>query len=407
MSIPIFAIHGDRDDVSGSERLSAMNVLSSAGLLNYVGGSRGASEVVIDPVILQKNNTKLAIHPLSHIHEAHLEQLCRNRKIKFHTLDKETFNLMMLHQKKAERARNNYKLDDHLPAVDLIVWGHDQECLIEPQLHQGIITKVSQPGSSVTTSLTKGNSTEKHIGILEVCGKNFELRPVKLATVRPFVFRSYDIDEHVDVLKLNDGDAQKKLENFFSLKVNEMIIEARKRRSGHLKQPTLPLIHLQIMYTDEAHFINTLRFGQAFIGKIANPDTLLAFKKVRRNRQSQNINDDALRSDFEKKQQQEGVENVVEGHFNEINNDNDKLQLFDLDSLKEVLLMTKSDEPAAMRILNKHREKAVAFLGEKGCEENKIAGGIIEFQTSKSSEVLEEAIAGNSRNAQNPGTSQQ
>lgn len=383
-----------------------MNVLCSAGLLNYIGGGRDAGEVVIDPVILQKNNTKLAIHPLSHIHEAHLERLCRSRLIKFPALDEKAFNLMMLHQKRAERTRNNYKLDDHLPAVDLIVWGHEQECLIEPQSYQGIKSKVSQPGSSVVTSLSKGNATEKHIGILEVCGKNFKLHPVKLKTVRPFVFRSYDIKDYVDVLKLNEGDAQKKLENFFSLRVNEMIEEARKSVSDHPNQPMLPLVHLQMLFPDETHFINTMRFGRTFFGRIANPDTLLAFKKVRRDMQTHNIND---RSAFEQKQQKDGVENVVDRHFNEITNNDEKLQLFDLDSLKQVyrLLMTNCDEPAAMHILNNHREKVVAFLGDKKCDEDKISRGISEFHTSKSNEVLEEAIAGNSRNAQNPGTSQQ
>ena len=37
VSLPVFSIHGNHDDPAGEANLSAMDVLASAGLVNYFG----------------------------------------------------------------------------------------------------------------------------------------------------------------------------------------------------------------------------------------------------------------------------------------------------------------------------------------------------------------------------------
>lgn len=37
IGLPVFTIHGNHDDPAGSDNLSAVDILSSAGLLNYFG----------------------------------------------------------------------------------------------------------------------------------------------------------------------------------------------------------------------------------------------------------------------------------------------------------------------------------------------------------------------------------
>lgn len=49
-------------------------------------------------------------------------------------------------------------------------------------------TQVLQPGSSVATALSEGESRPKHVQLLEVMGINFRLTKLPLQTVRPFVF---------------------------------------------------------------------------------------------------------------------------------------------------------------------------------------------------------------------------
>lgn len=49
-------------------------------------------------------------------------------------------------------------LDDF---IDLVVWGHEHECLITPTRNEQQLFYVTQPGSSVATSLSPGEAAKK------------------------------------------------------------------------------------------------------------------------------------------------------------------------------------------------------------------------------------------------------
>lgn len=66
-------------------------------------------------------------------------------------------------------------------------------------------------GSSVATSLSEGESIEKKIALLYVCGEKFKCEPIKLETVRPFVFRSIDLKDYEDELDMHEGDIKAKV----------------------------------------------------------------------------------------------------------------------------------------------------------------------------------------------------
>eukprot|EP00976_Prorocentrum_cordatum_P100119 1192099-Prorocentrum_minimum.AAC.7 len=52
--------------------------------------------------------------------------------------------------------------------LDFVIWGHEHESLPEP-VHSALIgCEITQPGSSVATSLTEGESRKKHALLLEV-----------------------------------------------------------------------------------------------------------------------------------------------------------------------------------------------------------------------------------------------
>ena len=62
----------------------------------------------------------------------------------------------------------------------------------EPELEEEKAQNFSilQPGSSVATALSEGESKRKHIMVLEVMGEQWRTIKVALKTVRPFVFES-------------------------------------------------------------------------------------------------------------------------------------------------------------------------------------------------------------------------
>ena len=48
-------------------------------------------------------------------------------------------------------------------SVDLVVWGHEHDCRIVPEPVAGKNYYITQPGSSVATSLADGEAIEKYI----------------------------------------------------------------------------------------------------------------------------------------------------------------------------------------------------------------------------------------------------
>lgn len=72
---------------------------------------------------------------------------------------------------RAKHSATNYIPISFIPEFfDLVVWGHEHECLIEPEyVSQGVVDDhgeergvyISQPGSSVATSLAEGETGRK------------------------------------------------------------------------------------------------------------------------------------------------------------------------------------------------------------------------------------------------------
>jgi double-strand break repair protein MRE11 len=48
-------------------------------------------------------------------------------------------------------------------SIDLIIWGHEHDCRIEPEPVAGKRYFISQPGSTVATSLADGESITKYV----------------------------------------------------------------------------------------------------------------------------------------------------------------------------------------------------------------------------------------------------
>lgn len=50
-------------------------------------------------------------------------------------------------------------------SINLVVWGHEHDCRIDPEPVAGKGYMITQPGSSVATSLAEGESLQKWVVI--------------------------------------------------------------------------------------------------------------------------------------------------------------------------------------------------------------------------------------------------
>lgn len=60
----------------------------------------------------------------------------------------EWFHLLVWHQNRAARGTKNFIPDNSLPEfLNLVIWGHEHDCLIEPQKIENLKIWISQPGT--------------------------------------------------------------------------------------------------------------------------------------------------------------------------------------------------------------------------------------------------------------------
>lgn len=260
---------------------------------------------------------------------------------------------MVLHQNRANRGLKNYLPEEILPGfLDFVIWGHEHDCRIDPEQHYKHQFHVCQPGSSTPTSLSEGESIQKHCGILHIYKEKFKMVKIPLQTVRPFVFRSIELQSYAEERGFDEGDTEKKVICLAKEHVEEMISEANNKITGHPDQPTLPLIRLRCVYEKEEHMFNAIRFGQEYVNRVANPVDLLKFKKqIKRVKgESRGLDGNALRA--MKVETQNNVEDVVDEYF-EAAEESKKLQVMSTKVLNEITsrIVNRGDMNAADNII--------------------------------------------------------
>ncbi|XP_070492469.1 double-strand break repair protein MRE11 [Chironomus tepperi] len=412
VSFPVFSIHGNHDDTINN--LSAMDILSSSGLVNYFGKWQSLQEVTLDPILLQKNRTKIALYGLSHIPDRRLYHLFKEKKIDISIPsddENEYFNILALHQNRADRGAKNTVTMDLLPKnMNLVLWGHEHDCRIEPEEYSVVGTDgnlkpryVTQPGSSVATSLCEGEAIEKKVGVLVVhYDRNlkepvFKINTIPLKTVRPFIFKAIELKNFEDELQQIKGNPKDKIEKFLEQEVEQMIKDSKALCTGHPKQKTLPLIRLRVQFEETDHLLNVKRFGQKFVETVANPGDILLFRKsIKRLKTAKiNIDDGELNKAVSKREQVDRVEDVVEKYFNSLTDDRDKMKLFHIKCLSEMsrFIVDKDNCSGANDILDYQLDEAAKFVNTRLKNEDEAPEVIQQYRNEKSLEVLDSSIS--------------
>ncbi|KAL7943689.1 Mre11 DNA-binding presumed domain-containing protein [Trichoderma barbatum] len=300
ISIPVFSIHGNHDDPSGDGNYCSLDLLQAAGLLNYYGRVAEADNIEAKPILLQKGDTKLALYGLSNVRDERMFRTFRDHKVKWFRPGAqagEWFNLLAVHQNHHAHTATSYLPENVLPDwLDLVVWGHEHECLIDPSKNPETGFHVMQPGSSVATSLVPGEAVQKHVAVVSVNNKDFKVDKIPLKSVRPFVTREISL-AHEKRFKGLDKKKDNRHEVTLQLMeiVEEMIAEANAEWEAiqtdeeALEDRPLPLIRLKVEYTalegGQFECENPQRFSNRFVGKVANTNDVVYFyrkKKVQR-----------------------------------------------------------------------------------------------------------------------------
>lgn len=317
VAIPVFSIHGNHDDPSGVDNyaqlftgsdaykkqeghLAALDLLQESGFINYYGRTPESDNIQVKPLLLQKGNTKLALYGMSNVRDERLFRTFRDGNVKFFqpgTQKSDWFNLMSVHQNHTAHSETNFLPEHFLPDfMDLVVWGHEHECKIDPQTNPETNFRVMQPGSSVATSLIAGEAVPKQVAIVSVRGKDFDVETIRLKTVRPFIYKDIALsDDRVMREIAQESGNQAKVHSYLIDVVEKLIEQAKEdwlelqRESGEeldedVEVP-LPLIRLRVDYTPPeggSYMIdNPQRFSSRFLGRVANTADVVAYHRKR------------------------------------------------------------------------------------------------------------------------------
>ncbi|CAH0482955.1 unnamed protein product [Peronospora belbahrii] len=334
IELPIFSIHGNHDDPARAggggdmtQSLAALDLLSAANLVNYFGKSEKVDAVEVSPVLLIKGATRVAIYGLGNMRDERLNRMFAQGKVVFRRPAEEAeawFSIFVVHQNRDDKGRGskNCVPESVIPDfIDLVVWGHEHECQIDVQESVKGDFFITQPGSSVATSLVEGEAKPKHVAVLEINGQSFRMSNRELHTVRLFKMGEVVLNE-VEELEPNDPDVAEHIGEYLEGRVIELLHEAeleqqerfeKRSRERELRQQESPfplaeitnkedgkelvLIRLRVEHTGFPVIVNQ-RFGAKFVGKVANPNDILLF--YRRKRDRLNASDSKASKELEK-----------------------------------------------------------------------------------------------------------
>jgi double-strand break repair protein MRE11 len=274
-----------------------LDLLQAAGLLNYYGRVAEADNIQAKPILLQKGETKLALYGLSNVRDERMFRTFRDHKVKWFRPGMQTgewFNLLAVHQNHHAHTATSHLPENVLPDwLDLIVWGHEHECLIDPTKNPETGFHVMQPGSSVATSLVPGEAIQKHVAVLSVNNKTFKVDKFPLKTARPFITREIILSQDkrfrgLDTKKDNRTDITKRLMEV----IEEMIEEANadweaiQTDEEALEDRPLPLVRLKVENTapegGQFDCENPQRLSNRFIGRVANTNDVVFYYRKKK-----------------------------------------------------------------------------------------------------------------------------
>ncbi|XP_072954347.1 double-strand break repair protein MRE11 [Typha angustifolia] len=293
VGLPVFTIHGNHDDPAGVDNLSAIDILSACNLVNYFGkmvlGGSGVGQITLYPILVKKGTTSVALYGLGNIRDERLNRMFQTpHAVQWMRPESQEgvplsawFNILVLHQNRIKTNPKNAINEHFLPRfLDFIVWGHEHECLVDPQEVPGMGFHISQPGSSVATSLIDGEAKAKHVLLLEIKGSQYRPTKIPLKSVRPFEYAEVVLKDEAEV----DANDQSSVLEYLD-KVVRNLIEKGSKATTSRSELKLPLVRVKVDYSGFST-INPQRFGQKYVGKVANPQDILIFSKAAKKRQS-------------------------------------------------------------------------------------------------------------------------
>ncbi|KAI6223563.1 Mre11-DNA-bind domain-containing protein [Aphelenchoides fujianensis] len=305
VSMPVFSIHGNHDDLSGTNT-SALDVLHQTGLLNLFGRFGDVDHFEVKPILVRKTladgtTENVALYGISSQRDDRLARAFNDGKVVFvRPPDVENwFSLLVLHQNRPPRSHGrstgSYIGAQMIPSfIDLVIWGHEHESIPgssggDPDGRDGprerrLDPAAGQHGGHVAGA--PGEAKPKHCFLITLHGnrREPEVSPIPLRTTRRVVVEEWNLDEQrltppSENVRLADRMED---ERYFHGRMKAILQQLS--REPNTGGPALPLIRIKLVYSGSWQKIpmpNVRKIGAPYSGQVANPTEILSVKRER------------------------------------------------------------------------------------------------------------------------------
>ncbi|CDR96710.1 DNA repair protein (mre11) family protein, putative [Babesia bigemina] len=299
--IPFFVIHGNHDNPTAVNGLSPIDLLDVSGLVTFLGTANDMKKVELHPILISKENIKVALYGLGWVKDECLYEAFESGRVHFVPPDESQhhwYKILLFHQNRyARRGKGvkDYIPDSFLPGwLDLVIWGHEHECLKFPQRSESRDFQVLQLGSTVHTSMAQAEMAPKHCCLMELGPDDVKFYPITLESARQLHYSDINLSQ----LAIANG-GEKEIWSRLSVMVEHVLRAMRNRPKTALRASEianivlprnakfklekaiqdaerLPLVRLRVEHTG-FDSINPRSFGNDFANRVANPADMLRF----------------------------------------------------------------------------------------------------------------------------------
>ncbi|CAD8186647.1 unnamed protein product [Paramecium pentaurelia] len=291
IQLPIFIINGNHDDIvtERNESVSILDILHESKYLNYIGKITDQSYVCIKPIVLVKNNQKIALYGLGYMKDYQLHKIINDGKLVLESLNENNFNILIIHQNKYKGNHfqdeknfidpiyfKNYK-------IDLLIWGHEHEAIYTLDTCEHF--QVFYPGSTVATSIIEYESLIKQAGLFTLTQNQMKFESIKLEkSYRPMIYKNIELNELIKIsdnnLKISNQELAEKL--LFDFVEKELINYYQTSQYRQKK----PLLRIKVEYS--GFELMRMRYIETkFADRVSNPDQIFKFWEKKSNLQAQ------------------------------------------------------------------------------------------------------------------------
>lgn len=301
---PIITIHGNHDDPTGPSAQSICEKLATCGLLNYFGAINPREEILVEPIVLEKGNVRIALYGMGFIPDWKLRLAFEKKEVTFAPPPDDSFNVLVVHQNRVPFLQNKVIPDEVFPTFfHLIIRGHEHNAMEpEPIPFSDVEGIVYQPGSTVATSISCMEAKPKRVAIFSV-KRNHKFsdsnsqpyrvshKLIKLECCRSMLIKDISQREVFKYIKTSMGtnrvsavDFKKRSQEVVEKTIYDMLKEYRKQLADSKLSPEpghfdLPLMRIRLEYCSKNE-----RFDEADVSlklypqQVVNKDVIL-FKK--------------------------------------------------------------------------------------------------------------------------------